>query len=221
MGQGEEDINGCISNTQLVFIYPCSWLWSRQEIKLVSKIWMCQDLFFFFLSILLYCCVTWPMRAEDLCILEVFGHHCLHCIFHIYWQQFISNFVVHARFKISSFQLALLTRYLCWFGHTRYWWLGDFIHESSLLTGLEEVETWFRTMKLDVELILGLHLYRICCLRWVPTTCSSVIASDCYAWSSFIRTWWICWMEPVQLTPKWMLFHTHAHTHCIIRFKRK
>ncbi|VDP64221.1 unnamed protein product [Schistosoma mattheei] len=72
-------------------------------------------------AVLLYACVTWPLRVEDVRRLSVFDHSCLRRIADIQWQHHVSNAEVRLRVfgrrEDNPIGVTILRHRLRWLGH--------------------------------------------------------------------------------------------------------
>ncbi|XP_065561282.1 uncharacterized protein LOC136043021 [Artemia franciscana] len=72
------------------------------------------------LSVLLYGCETWPLRAGEVNDLNVFHHKCLRCILGLRLSDRVSNDVIRRRCSDIPLVFDVVkARRLRWFGHTR------------------------------------------------------------------------------------------------------
>ena len=192
-GQAKDEIKRRVDNARRVFLQLKNTLWRRGEISLRTKIRVYQAAI---RPVLLYGCETWPLRVEDLRMLEVFDHWCLRNILKIRWSDFTSNAELRTRcFGLQKLSSLLQQRRLRWFGHVLRKPDEDLTRSAlapSPCTSWRcrsggQLKTWLATIKNDVELLGLQHVYGI--RRWSKnwvTICAD-LAADRTAWRATIR----------------------------------
>ncbi|XP_065565739.1 uncharacterized protein LOC136030599 [Artemia franciscana] len=93
-GEALNKIQSRISAAWAAFIQLRKCLWLRNEISLQTKLWIYNALV---LSVLLYGCKIWPLRAGEANNLNVFHHKCLCCILGLRLSDRVSNDVIRRR----------------------------------------------------------------------------------------------------------------------------
>ena len=117
-GESSEEIRNRISSAWNVFLQLKNSLWKRSEISPRTKLRVYEAMV---LSVLLYGCETWSLKAAEASNLDVFHHKCLRYILGIRLSDRVSNEEVRRRGGDHPFVSEVVKmRRLMWFGHTMW-----------------------------------------------------------------------------------------------------
>jgi len=192
-GGAIDEIDTRINKARGAFIQLSKALWKRNEISIRTKTRIYQAAI---RSVLLYGCESWPVRASDMCKLEVFDHWCLRILAKVKYNDRLSNEQVRKKcFDIESIRSYTIRRRLQWFGHVLRRDNGETIREvlfsEPCATWKARVggqqKTWLSTVKTDMEKLCLYKVYGI--RRWNKDWLSicSDMASSRVAWAATIR----------------------------------
>ena len=164
-GESSEEIQSRISSAWSVFLQLRKYLWKRSELSLRTKLRVYEAMV---LSVLLYGCEKWSLKAAEALSLNIFNHKCLRYILGIRLSDRISNEEVRRRCGDRPLVSDIVKhRRLRWFGHTMRR-PDDHISKKCLkclpLPAWKkraggQKKTWLATVKSDLEPIGGFRKY--------------------------------------------------------------
>ena len=115
-GEALNEIQSHISAAWAAFIQLRKRLWLRNEISRRTKLWIYNALV---LSVLLYGCETWPLRAGEANDLSIILHKYVRCILSLRLSDRVSNDVIRRRCSdIPLVSDVVKPTRLRWFGYT-------------------------------------------------------------------------------------------------------
>ena len=164
-GESSEEIRNRISSAWNVFLQLKNSLWKRSEISPRTKLRVYEAMV---LSVLLYGCETWSLKAAEASNLDVFHHKCLRYILGIRLSDRVSNEEVRRRGGDHPLVSDVVKmRRLRWFGHTMRRSEEHITKKCLKCLPLPawkkkaggQKKTWLATVKADLEPIGGFRKF--------------------------------------------------------------